>query len=293
MPVARPPSCSRGIGAPPGSVPQLRLLASLHHLVMSGRLLADRYCYLVDGHVLGDPAALVRFDRPWGPSPDVDLPRLARAANHRARGLRRRAARTVQSRGSTNAALLHLARRTRTVRPHPSGNRACGKRTRHDRSRAGARVAAGSARLRALERAHGRVALAVSPVRRAGGVERAPRRVWPRSAEGGWPGRLAQHGAWLRPPRPGSAHAADRPGRRGAAPRPVQRPRSTGSMGGREWVALSCSGGPLGADHGWAVESEARAVRFPPHDTCRAGGLAVARRACSRRVSSAARSQRG
>ncbi|HZE03627.1 MAG TPA: DUF2332 domain-containing protein [Solirubrobacteraceae bacterium] len=143
-----------GVAAPPGSVPQLRLAAALHYLVLSGEapalaafypsaggdrppaevwpvvlgtiaehfeevkgrlhrtvqtnepgrsavlfsgllwlaarhrrpirllevgasaglnLLADRYCYVVGGAELGDPAAPLRFVDPWAPPPPVDL----------------------------------------------------------------------------------------------------------------------------------------------------------------------------------------------------------------------------
>ena len=143
-----------GVPAPPGSVPQLRLMAALHYLVLSGNapelarfypsvgggrppdgvwpvahaaleqhaelarrrlqrtvqtndpgrstvlyaallwltdlyglpirllelgasaglnLFADRYCYLVNGDVLGDPASPVRFKEPWDRAPDIDL----------------------------------------------------------------------------------------------------------------------------------------------------------------------------------------------------------------------------
>ena len=36
-------------------------------------LLADRYCDLVNGDVLGDPASPVRFKEPWDRAPDIDL----------------------------------------------------------------------------------------------------------------------------------------------------------------------------------------------------------------------------
>jgi hypothetical protein len=143
-----------GVPTPPGSVPQLRLVAALHYLVLSGNapelarfypsvggdrppdgvwpvahaaldehaelvrgrlqrtvqtndpgrstvlyaallwltdryglpirllelgasaglnLFADRYCYLVNGDVLGDPASPVRFKEPWDRAPDLDL----------------------------------------------------------------------------------------------------------------------------------------------------------------------------------------------------------------------------
>jgi hypothetical protein len=139
---------------PPGSVPQLRLLATLHHLVLSGHapdlariypsaggnglaagaweparrvieqhfgwiqarigrtvqtnepgrstvlypallslshkhrlpirlleigasaglnLLADRYCYVVNGQEFGDPTSRVRFEEPWQPPPAIDV----------------------------------------------------------------------------------------------------------------------------------------------------------------------------------------------------------------------------
>ena len=151
-----------GVGAPPGSVPQLRLLAALHELVLSGRapelgafypsvggrmsseavwpaalralgeheswirtrlrrtvqtnepgrsavlygallwltahyrrpirlleigasaglnLLVDRYCYIIDGHPLGDPESPLRIYEPWAPAPDIDV--LAAAAELR------------------------------------------------------------------------------------------------------------------------------------------------------------------------------------------------------------------
>jgi hypothetical protein len=148
-----------GIPVPPGSVPQLRLLASLHQLVLGGgapelarfypsaggheppehvwdmaaasalrenfdwirarlartvqtnepgrsavlfaallwltsryelpvrllevgasaglNLLVDRYCYVIDGGSLGDPASPVRFEEPWQPRPAVDIRRAA------------------------------------------------------------------------------------------------------------------------------------------------------------------------------------------------------------------------
>lgn len=36
-------------------------------------LLADRFCYVVEGAVLGEPTSPVRFSDPWRPPPDVDL----------------------------------------------------------------------------------------------------------------------------------------------------------------------------------------------------------------------------
>ena len=148
------------VPTPPGSVPQLRLLAALHYLVLSGRapalaafypsaggqepaggvwpvaqttlvehldwlrvrvthtvqtnepgrsavlfpallwladrhrrpirlleigasaglnLQADRYCYVVGEHRLGDPASPLRFVEPWAPPPPIDLGVAARA----------------------------------------------------------------------------------------------------------------------------------------------------------------------------------------------------------------------
>lgn len=149
-----------GVSVAPGSVPALRLLAALHHLVLAGRapelaafypsaggirppdgawpvalqtlaehadwvherlqravqtnepgraavlfpallwltsryrlpirlleigssvgliLMADRFCYLVDGAQLGAPASTVRFADPWKPPPVLDLAEAARA----------------------------------------------------------------------------------------------------------------------------------------------------------------------------------------------------------------------
>lgn len=36
-------------------------------------LLADRYCYVVDGRELGDPASPLRFEDPWAPPPPIDV----------------------------------------------------------------------------------------------------------------------------------------------------------------------------------------------------------------------------
>ncbi|MDQ2759555.1 MAG: DUF2332 domain-containing protein [Actinomycetota bacterium] len=41
-------------------------------------LLADRFCYLQGGVVLGDPASPVRFTDPWAPAPGIDLASAAR-----------------------------------------------------------------------------------------------------------------------------------------------------------------------------------------------------------------------
>lgn len=42
-------------------------------------LIADRYCYVVDGHELGDPASPLRFVEPWTPPPPIDLEATASA----------------------------------------------------------------------------------------------------------------------------------------------------------------------------------------------------------------------
>jgi hypothetical protein len=41
-------------------------------------LLVDRYCYVVDGHELGEPSSPLRFVEPWTPGPPVDVPATAR-----------------------------------------------------------------------------------------------------------------------------------------------------------------------------------------------------------------------
>jgi hypothetical protein len=41
-------------------------------------LLVDRYCYVVGGEELGDPASPVRIVEPWQPGPDIDVPDAAR-----------------------------------------------------------------------------------------------------------------------------------------------------------------------------------------------------------------------
>lgn len=162
-PVAR---LFEGVAVPPGSVPALRFVAALHHLVLSGRtpqleafypsvggdrrpqeawpvvldaleehfdwvherlgrtvqtndpgravvvyaallwlterhglpvrlleigasaglnLLVDRYCYVVDGTILGDPSSPVRFSEPWERAPEIDLPGAAQRLKIQAR----------------------------------------------------------------------------------------------------------------------------------------------------------------------------------------------------------------
>jgi hypothetical protein len=42
-------------------------------------LLVDRYCYVVEGRELGDPASPVRFEEPWAPGPPIDVAAAASA----------------------------------------------------------------------------------------------------------------------------------------------------------------------------------------------------------------------
>jgi hypothetical protein len=48
-------------------------------------LLADRFCYVVDGEPLGDPSSPVRFDDPWRPGPEIRAHGAARSLRISAR----------------------------------------------------------------------------------------------------------------------------------------------------------------------------------------------------------------
>ena len=87
-------------------------------------LFADRYCYLVGGEVLGDPSSPVRFSEPWERAPAIDVVAAADRLQVIDRsGCDRHPLDAGRSRGPTDAAVLHLARRARAVRADEGGVR--------------------------------------------------------------------------------------------------------------------------------------------------------------------------